>query len=549
LVRGKSISIAPRGSCCRQYEGRQGFWFEKNVVPQHRLWPEAFPESFIRERCLDAFGRPASTKHDALEYCHRRRNEIQRQIDGLKAGPRDLAPDDVNSLAAALANRTAMALRDEVPLQRLPVETLARLRQSLPLWQEHERKAPVDRMIEAVEDGGSLVDALNETYEVWASGALSGLDRPTMDAVAVAFDQALSTSGTLLEPQTRKMVEAAYASKLAHWGSSAGEAQQKGQTKAPKPKGASKVVTIEALCELSLAEDWHGPTTIPGVRNALNKLMAWAASAHGITLIASIQQEHMKEYALLLRKSQPKSARKDLSYLSSILQCGIDFDLLPGPNPCEGIPKIKRSDRKRVAKTVESNKTLTHEQLQLIDNLMEADQQYDLYLLQRFTGARQQEVAGLRHCDFTEKCGIKGIAIEAHEERGLGVDGQTSGIKTLQSLRFIPLPSVLHPLWERLKSTTTAPCFPKKANERRYGENYRARFHDKTKRRGLPSGTHCLRETLIQTLTANDVREYTTRCVTGKAMPMPDYVHADIPKMAEALELYSRLMPLATTLP
>jgi len=175
---------------------------------------------------------------------------------------------------------------------------------------------------------------------------------------------------------------------------------------------------------------------------------------------------------------------------------------------------------------------------------MMADQQVDLYLLQRFTGARQQEVAGLRQCDFLEKVGIKCIAIKAHEERGLGVDGQTSGIKTLQSLRLIPLPEVLHSLWEQMKGDSKMACFPRQPNERHFGENYRSRFHDKAKRKGLPSGTHCLRETLIQTLTANDVREYTVRCITGKAMPMADYVHADLPKMAEAVELYSKLMPI-----
>ena len=88
------------------------------------------------------------------------------------------------------------------------------------------------------------------------------------------------------------------------------------------------------------------------------------------------------------------------------------------------------------------------------------------------------------------------------------------------------------------------PFFPKQKNERTFGENYRSRFHDKTKRRGLPSGTHSLRETLIQTLTTNDAREYIIRCITGKAMPMPDYVHADLPKMASALELYSNIMPI-----
>jgi integrase len=252
----------------------------------------------------------------------------------------------------------------------------------------------------------------------------------------------------------------------------------------------------------------------------------------------------MREYALALRKSQPKSARKDLSYLSAILQCGIDHGLLSGPNPCQGIPQVKRSDRMRVAKSVDGHKTLTLEELQQIDVLMKSDSQYELYLLQRFTGARQQEVAGLRPCDFIEKGGIKCISIEPYDQRGLGVKGQESGIKTPQSVRFIPLPEVLHPLWEKLKGTSKMPFFPKQKNERTFGENYRSRFHDKTKRRGLPSGTHSLRETLIQTLTTNDAREYIIRCITGKAMPMSDYVHADLPKMASALELYSNIMPI-----
>jgi integrase len=363
-----------------------------------------------------------------------------------------------------------------------------------------------------------------------------------MDLVALTFDEALRASGTLLKPKTRNAVEAAYASRLAHWGNAAERSQMKGLSKAPKPKGTGKIATIETLCERSLAEDWHGPATIPGVRNALNKLMAWVASSHGITLLASIQQEHMREYALGLRKSQPKTARKDLSYLSSIFQCGIEYELLPGPNPCEGIPKVKRSERKRVAKTTESNKALTLEQLHQIDELMKTDPQFELYLLQRFTGARQQEVAGLRRCDFREINGFYCIAIEPHEGRGLGVDGQGGGIKTPQSVRLVPLPDVLRPLWEKFKGESKSPCFPKQDKERTYGENYRSRFHDKTRRRGLPSGTHSLRETLIQTLTVNDVREYTVRCITGKSMPMADYVHADLPKMKEAIDLYAKKM-------
>ena len=252
----------------------------------------------------------------------------------------------------------------------------------------------------------------------------------------------------------------------------------------------------------------------------------------------------MREYGTLLRKSQPKSARKELSYLSAIFQCGIDHTLLSGPNPCQAIPQMKRSARMRVAKSIEAHKTLTLEELQTIDELMISDKQFYLYLLQRFTGARQQEIAGLRHCDMREKGGYKCIVIEPHEHRGLGINGQGSGIKTPQSVRYVPLPKILHNLWEHLKGTSKEPIFAKQDNEINFGENYRSRYHDKTKRRGLPSGTHSLRETLIQTLTTNNIREYVVRCITGKAMPMADYVHEDLPKMADAVELYSHLMPL-----
>ena len=539
MARGKAISIGPRGSCCRQYEGRPGFWFEKNVAPQHHLWPEAFPETFIRERCVDALGREAKAKHDALEYCHRRRNEIQRQIDGLKAGPQELSPDDVGSLAAALANRTAMALRDEAPLSTLPLETLTRLKQAMPIWNLYAKKDSHIDKSNTRRSVGRYTDLLLDLVS-----DKEGVDRETMDSVAEAFDEALKASGTLLKPTSRKAVEAIYAAKLATWAELAEEAKNQGQSKAPVPKGASKLVTIDSLCEKSLEVDWHSPATIPGVRTALNKLMAWAASSYGISMVASIQQEHMREYGTLLRKSQPKSARKELSYLSAIFQCGIDHTLLSGPNPCQAIPQMKRSARMRVAKSIEAHKTLTLEELQTIDELMISDKQFYLYLLQRFTGARQQEIAGLRHCDMREKGGYKCIVIEPHEHRGLGINGQGSGIKTPQSVRYVPLPKILHNLWEHLKGTSKEPIFAKQDNERNFGENYRSRYHDKTKRRGLPSGTHSLRETLIQTLTTNNIREYVVRCITGKAMPMADYVHEDLPKMADAVELYSHLMPL-----
>jgi hypothetical protein len=302
---------------------------------------------------------------------------------------------------------------------------------------------------------------------------------------------------------------------------------------------------IEEICALSLTNDWHGPTTIPGVRNALAKLVKWSSNRHNVQSIEKIDGNLIKLYATEIRKTQPKTARKDLSYLSSIFQCGIEHGYLPGPNPCLCIPKAKRSERKKAAqKTFDRNNSLTRVELHDLDQLMLRDKQSSLYLLQRFTGARQQEVAGLRHCDFRDVNGYRCIVIEAHESRGMGLDGQTSGIKTPQSQRAIPLPPCLDQLWEEMHSDSKNPCFPKNTNERTHGENYRARYHNKAMRKGLPAGTHSLRETMIQTLVSNGIREYTIRCITGKTMPMADYVHEDIPRMAEAIALYAELMPL-----
>jgi hypothetical protein len=50
---------------------------------------------------------------------------------------------------------------------------------------------------------------------------------------------------------------------------------------------------------------------------------------------------------------------------------------------------------------------------------------------------------------------------------------------------------------------------------------------------------------MIQTLVSNGVREYTIRCITGKTMPLSDYVHEDIPRMAEAIAKYANLAPLS----
>ena len=155
MARSKPISIGARGSCCQQYEGREGFWFEKNVARLKREWPSAFCSSTIRERCVDALGRPATTKAVALEYCLRRCNQIDRQVEGLKAGPKALSPDDVATTGTALANNVAETIRNKIPLHNLDAGKIQRLRE----WQRWQEEAPVDLLMENPEaNWGELLD-------------------------------------------------------------------------------------------------------------------------------------------------------------------------------------------------------------------------------------------------------------------------------------------------------------------------------------------------------------------------------------------------------
>ena len=528
MARSKPISIGARGSCCRQYQGREGFWFEKNVARLKREWPSAFRSSTIRERCVDALGRPATTKAVALEYCLRRCNEINRQVEGLKEGPKALSPDDVATTGTALANNVAETIRNTIPLDNFDAVKIKGLSE----WQRWQEEPPVDLLLENPDaNWGELLDWLSD---------------PDLDAIHNAFDKGLAVSGLNLKAESTNAARAAYSHALQRWAGEALLAQQAGSTKAPKPKGIKRAISIDALCELSVKKSWHAKSTIAGVRNALKKLMTWAENHHGIKMLASLQPDHLREYSSALYEIQPRSARKDLGYLISIYNCGIQYNVLPDPSPCVGIIRPKREHRRRRAKTVDDNKSMSAEELSRLDNEMARDPQFDIYLIQRFTGARQQEVAGLRQCDFVIKNGHRCIAIWPHEKRGMGTEGDEGGIKTQNSIRFIPLPAALDQLWKRHHSKCNTQAFERTSKERHFGENYRRRQWDAAKRVAVPSGTHAMRHTIHQTLIDDGINPEVVKMITGKMLSISDYLHANIDNMKLALERFEELRPLAT---
>ena len=207
----------------------------------------------------------------------------------------------------------------------------------------------------------------------------------------------MAVSGLVLTAESANATRAAYTHALQRW--AGGIASARGWShEGPKPRGLNKP-SHRNLCELSVKKSWHANRQY-GSTKRLKKLMRWAEKHHGIKLLASLQPDHLREYSSALYEGQPKSASKDLGYLISIYNCGIQYNVLPAPSPCSGIIRPKREHRRRGAKTVDNNKSMSAEELCRLDTAMAKDPQLDIYLIQRFTGARQQEIAGLRKMRF-----------------------------------------------------------------------------------------------------------------------------------------------------
>jgi len=65
----------------------------------------------------EPFGSASDEANSGFGYCQRRRNEIDRLIEDLKAGPQALSPDDDAFTGAALVNRTVLILRKHAALR------------------------------------------------------------------------------------------------------------------------------------------------------------------------------------------------------------------------------------------------------------------------------------------------------------------------------------------------------------------------------------------------------------------------------------------------
>ena len=180
------------------------------------------------------------------------------------------------------------------------------------------------------------------------------------------------------------------------------------------------------------------------------------------------------------------------------------------------------------------------EEMREIDQFMSKDKQFDLYLLQRFTGTRQQEIAGIRCCDFGEQMGIKEFSLR-HTRAWARHQWTEMWTEESTQRKIYPTANSSARSMEEIQLKIESNGVPIARKERNYGENYRSRLQDKCKQRGLPTGSHCFRKCITQDLTANGVRDYVVECICGRDLPIPDYLHEDIALFAKAVEQYAEL--------
>jgi integrase len=240
-----------------------------------------------------------------------------------------------------------------------------------------------------------------------------------------------------------------------------------------------------------------------------------------------------------------------MRFLSSLFASGTTHRILAS-NPFAELPKDRETsilNSLATKKTIDNNLVISRDKGMEINRKMllsksGKDRSYDVFVLLAMTGARIQEIAGLRGCDFVKRrAGGKDyfcIQITAWSERGHGaLTGMSGGLKTTASVRVVPLPSCAHELWERYADENNKnAAFPRERPtnpEQPWGGNLRKRMSDKCGK--LQS--KCWRETMINNATNAGISYRAAEMVTGKTgeSTVVQYTSDDLVVMQQAVEI------------
>jgi hypothetical protein len=526
------VEGTPRGLGLYRRQGREGFFFIKNWSHLAKEFPGAFERNGQFDEWIKrADGTLVDNLKEAKAWCLRRSGELEQRKFGLTQTAIRYSSEDLEGIAQSVANVWVKAWQRGANLQQLNLDLWRVFMGGLRDASSIQVSAPDFKIFFELTSGDGLVSLHEEEQKlqrlIWDQGY-----KPPTDQVSLI----LMRFGSLVLEHIDK----------------ADARKEAGELQPPKPSQNQGSKTWEAL--LKAKENEVAAGTMKGITVAVERLRRWASETYFIKLPSSIDSEMALEYRTFLRSESSlkiSSTRKELKFLSSIFSCGTKHKILPA-NPFLDLPRDRQStlqNQLATKKTIDYNNVISREvgldinRKMLSNGKGDKDPSYDVFLLQAMTGARIQEVAGLRGCDFvTRRVGetiYHCIRITAWEQRGHGALGTRGGLKTIASDRFVPLPSCGMKLWTRCADPKNLDAaFPQErptTPRQGWGDRLKRRMRDKVK--GFR--TKSWRETIINNATNAGISYRAIEMLTGKTgdSSATQYTSDDLVVMQQAVEI------------
>ena len=564
------VASAPRGLGLYRREGRDGYFFVKNLAAQAKRFSGRISPAYINEQIKRSDGTLVTRQKEAEAYCHRRNAEIQEMLLALAGDNVGYSGADLEGISRQLADQWIRGHQRGMNLQNLDLEVLGELATLI-----STRSASAGSHQEMVElQLGETTIEVPEADRERIQTELNAIPKGepvtfrVFDTDGVArerhkLEKLCWSSGFRPCPNDLDAIAARFKTLVSDHFSNAEKAQIAGALEPPKPTLGKKGVTWERLLQAKI-EEGASAGYEKVFRKALARLQGWMEHQHNTKLPTAIDSEIAQQYRRWLNSEasglKTSTAARDIRNLNAVMNAAVNQQVIQ-INPFKNLPKDRRASMQQkldARKTVDTNKIYNAEETRKINDTMQKDKRgrkdkgFDLFYLQAATGTRIQEVAGLRKCDFTKRVfnGVeyKCIEIRRWHGRGFGVMGERGGLKTPQSERIIPLPTCAHPIWDLHHDPLSEhPAFPDEApptdSTGQWGDNLGRRMRNKID--GW-KGTHGWRETMINNLLNNAIPIRIVEMVTGKSgkTPLSMYTSDDLPSMAKAIELHAKLLEI-----
>lgn len=550
--RARRIASAGRIGLYRK-DGCAGFYFIKNLAAQAKKHPGQIEKAYIDEQIRRLDGSVVTSQREAETYCHRRNAEINEMLLALSGETIRYSGAELESIAENLASRWIRNWQRGVNLQEMDLESIGAL--ATVLTAEGAEGSDEEVTVQmAPEISVKTTRAQAELLERQLAAATPGeridlwVFNPSQTrAEQQRLERLCWQQGFRPTKQNLQHLMVRFAAMVNGHMAEAGKQQKQGAVEPPKPALKKKGVTWQQVLKAKENEGIAAGTS-KGIHNAVKRLQNFSKTQCGASLPSEIDTDMALAYRNWLYGPESplriSSAGKEIRFINSALTAAVKQQLLL-TNPFSALPKDRRSSHLSKAfarKDVDKNKVISREKAAEIIEAVRTDQSFDVLFLQAVTGARIQEIAGVRKCDFTDRRvggeSFRCIEIRPWDGRGHSLMGQGGGIKTQHSERVIPLPEIANQVWTKYADEgSEAPAFPqeKPGANGIWGDKLRARFARK-----FPGvGTHCWRETLVNNH-QGVVDPRITEMITGKASRsvLSDYTSDDLPKMKDAIEIH-----------